>query len=93
MTLDSNLKYSCSNLQENGSAIDFWRWNLLEQEVLGKTNCLLSFHCILCILFDTERTENTTFNSYIVVCLFVAVGTVFLCRCLVTAVSSGSTIP
>lgn len=77
MTLDSNLKYSYSNLQEKGSKLIFWSWIILEQEVLGKTNCLLSFRYILCILFDTDFTENTTSNSSIVAGLLVAEGTVF----------------
>jgi hypothetical protein len=47
----------------------------IKQNVLGRTNRLLSFRYILSILYDTDGLENTaTIISYIVVCAFFAVG-------------------
>jgi hypothetical protein len=47
----------------------------LKQEVLGRTNRLLSFHYILNILYGTDRTENTASKISAVACVFVAAGT------------------
>jgi hypothetical protein len=56
-----------------------WKDNIeiyLKQEILGKTNRLLSFHYILSILHDTDCRENIVPNhSSDVACVFIAVGT------------------
>jgi hypothetical protein len=51
------------------SKVDPWtKISWLKQEVLGISNGLLSFHCIL-----SDTTENTTHNSsYIIAYVFVA---------------------
>jgi hypothetical protein len=44
-----------------------------KQAVLGRTNILLSFHCMLSILYEVGSIENTASNSsYIVTCVFIA---------------------
>jgi hypothetical protein len=59
---------------------------------MGRANCLLSFHYILIIGYDTDRIENTAYNkSSIVACVFVTAGTCSLSRCLVQP--SGHTNP
>jgi hypothetical protein len=51
----------------------------------GRTNRLLSFHYILSILDDTDRTGNTASNSSpTVACALVAAGTCLPSRCLAT---------
>jgi hypothetical protein len=46
------------------------KWRIMEQEVVGTTNCLLSFHYILSILYDTDCTENGgSNNSYTGMCI------------------------
>jgi hypothetical protein len=42
---------------------------LIEQEVLGRTNRLLSFHYKLRVGVTTDRIENITTNSSIAVCI------------------------
>jgi hypothetical protein len=52
-----------------------YRTETHKQKVMLITNLLFSFHCILHILYDINRTENTSSkNSSIVVCVFVAAG-------------------
>jgi hypothetical protein len=38
-------------------------WQELQQEILGRTNRPLSFHCILSVWYDTDHIENTASNS------------------------------
>jgi hypothetical protein len=60
-----------------------------EQEVLGRSNCLLSFYYIV----DKGCIENTVSNSSsIVSCVFVATGMHLMSQSLATAISSGSSI-
>jgi hypothetical protein len=48
---------------------------VFKQEVLGRTNCLLSIHYILYIQYDTERIEKTMSNSFsIFASVFVTTG-------------------
>jgi hypothetical protein len=50
----------------------------LKQEVLGRTNRLLSSHYILSIIYGTDRIENTTSESSAVACGVVDAGTCLL---------------
>jgi hypothetical protein len=48
-------------------------YSKLKQEVLGRTNCLFTFHYTLSIGYDMDGTENTASNSSpIVAYVFVA---------------------
>jgi hypothetical protein len=59
--------------------------NCRNQQVLGRTNNLLSFHNILGIWYDTDRIENTVSgSSSIDACVFVAARTCLPSRCLST---------
>jgi hypothetical protein len=63
---------------EDGSSIvgGFGVVKITQQEVLGRTNRLFSFHYILNIWHDTDHTENTAPNSSsIVACVIVGEGT------------------
>lgn len=54
------------------------QWTKSKQEILGITNCLLSFDYILNIWYDTDCMEKTMSNhSSIVICVFVTKGNVF----------------
>jgi hypothetical protein len=65
----------------------------IKQEIRRRTNCLLSFHYVLIIWYDTDRVENIKSNSHsIAVCVFIVMGTSLLTHCPATAVSSASTI-
>jgi hypothetical protein len=56
---------------------------LLKQEVLRRTNRLLSFRYTLSIWYEKDRIQNTASNgSSIAACLFVAAGTCLPTRCL-----------
>jgi hypothetical protein len=76
-------------------------WDLTEkknengkQEVLGRTNLLLSFHYVLNILYGRDRIKNTASNSpSIVEYVFFAAGTCLPSRCLKMPVFSGFTLP
>jgi hypothetical protein len=56
----------------------------LKHEVLRNINRLLSFYYILSILCSTDRTENTTYRSSTLACVFVAAGTCLSGGCLET---------
>jgi hypothetical protein len=48
----------------------------LKQEILGKTNSLLSFHYILIIFYDMDCPENIVPNNFSgVACVFIAART------------------
>jgi hypothetical protein len=49
----------------------------IKQEVLGRTNRLLSFHYKFRIRLSTHRIENTASNSSILACVFVAADSVY----------------
>jgi hypothetical protein len=54
-----------------------------KQNVLGRTNHLLSFHYVLNIRYDMDHIENTASNSSsIVACAFTATGTYLPSHCL-----------
>jgi hypothetical protein len=64
-----------------------------DKQVLGRINCLLSFHYILNTQHDIGRTENTMSNSSSIVAhVFIAAGMCSLSRCLALAVNSSSII-
>jgi hypothetical protein len=52
-----------------------WTFLRIKQEVLGRTDSLLSFHYILNILYNMDRTENTASSSSSIACAFFTVGT------------------
>jgi hypothetical protein len=51
------------------------REKTIETSSFGKNLSVISFHYVLNIWFKKNLTENTAYNNYIVVCVFVAVGT------------------
>jgi hypothetical protein len=63
----------------------------LTQEVLGRTNRLISFHYIFSISYDTDRIENIASNgSSIFVFVFLATRTYLQSRCLATLGGEGT---
>jgi hypothetical protein len=63
-----------------------------QKQDLPAANWLLSFHYILSILHNMDRTENTASTVRLLLRLFVAAGTCLPRPYLTTFVSSGSTI-
>lgn len=62
--------------------------------VLTRNYCLLYFHYVLSISYDTDRRENIVpGSSSIMECVFVVAGMYLLCRCLGMNISLVSTIP
>jgi hypothetical protein len=53
-----------------------------EQEILGRTDCFLSFHYIFSIWYDTNCIGNIASNSSVVSCIYVAMGTCLPSCCL-----------
>jgi hypothetical protein len=63
---------------------------IIQQEVLGRNNRLLSVHYIFSIWYDTDRIENTASNSSsVVACVFVVAGTCLPSRSRKTGFSGG----
>jgi hypothetical protein len=83
---------ACTRGEKPGirSSLGFLENILIEQEVLGRTNRLLSFHYKLKVGLGTDRIENMSNSSAVV---FLAEGTCLLNRFLAITVYYDSTIP